>query len=226
MTYTLARPDSRAYAGPPVKGFLTGMMLLAGMILLAACANLGSLFAARAADRARDGAAAGAGVDSQAYSAGSVYGGGVDLAVGGRCGLSAACVLRRLSAGSRSPVSDACACIPGRASVCVALAVGVGQWVSLWSGARTTDSAHQSLRGCESRIGGMLGRRITLRDMLLVVQIAICAVLVTSSLVAVRGLVRSLHSNFGFEPQNGMLVNTDCAWPDTAAIRCRPCRGA
>jgi predicted permease len=43
---------------------------------------------------------------------------------------------------------------------------------------------------------------------LLVVQIAICALLVTSSLVAVRGLVRSLHGNFGFEPRNAMLVNT------------------
>ena len=42
-----------------------------------------------------------------------------------------------------------------------------------------------------------IGRRLTIRDVLLVVQIAICAVLVTSSLVAVRGLVRSLHSKFG-----------------------------
>jgi predicted permease len=49
-------------------------------------------------------------------------------------------------------------------------------------------------------------RRFTLRDILLALQIAICAVLVTSSLVAVRGLVRSLHSNFGFEPQNVMLA--------------------
>src|SRR5260221_13089702 len=55
---------------------------------------------------------------------------------------------------------------------------------------------------------GTVGWRITARDVLLVVQIAICAVLVTSSLVAVRGLVRSLHSNFGFEPRNAMLVNT------------------
>ena len=48
---------------------------------------------------------------------------------------------------------------------------------------------------------GTAGRRITVRDLLLVVQIAICAVLVTSSMVAVRGLVRSMHGNFGFEPR-------------------------
>ena len=40
-------------------------------------------------------------------------------------------------------------------------------------------------------------------------QIAICAVLVTSSLVAVRGLARSMHSSFGFLPQNAMLVESD-----------------
>ncbi|HMH13525.1 MAG TPA: ABC transporter permease [Edaphobacter sp.] len=56
---------------------------------------------------------------------------------------------------------------------------------------------------------GANGRRLTIRDLLLVLQIAICAVLVTSSLVAVRGLARSMHSNFGFLPQNGMLVDTD-----------------
>jgi predicted permease len=54
-----------------------------------------------------------------------------------------------------------------------------------------------------------VGRRMSVRDLLLVVQIAICAVLVTSSMVAVRGMVRSLHSNFGFDPRNAMLVNTD-----------------
>jgi predicted permease len=49
----------------------------------------------------------------------------------------------------------------------------------------------------------------TLRDLLLAGQVAICAVLVTSSLVAVRGLVRSLHSNFGFDPNHVMLVRVD-----------------
>ena len=62
--------------------------------------------------------------------------------------------------------------------------------------------------GSTGIIAGNTGRRITLRDVLLVVQIAICAVLVTSSLVAVRGLARSMHSNFGFEPENAMLVDT------------------
>jgi predicted permease len=54
-----------------------------------------------------------------------------------------------------------------------------------------------------------IGRQFNLRDLLVVLQIAVCAVLVTSSLVAVRGLLRSLHSNFGFATQNAMLVETD-----------------
>ena len=55
---------------------------------------------------------------------------------------------------------------------------------------------------------GAVGRRIAVRDLLLVVQVAICALLVTSSMVAVRGLERSLHGNVGFEPRNAMLANT------------------
>jgi hypothetical protein len=53
------------------------------------------------------------------------------------------------------------------------------------------------------------GRRMTVRDILLVVQIAICGLLVTSSLVAVVGLTRSLYGNFGFEPRNTMLASVN-----------------
>jgi predicted permease len=52
-------------------------------------------------------------------------------------------------------------------------------------------------------------RRFTLRDLLLALQVAICAVLVTASLVAVRGLARSLKSDYGFQPQGALLVKTD-----------------
>jgi len=44
---------------------------------------------------------------------------------------------------------------------------------------------------------------------LLASQIAICAVLVTSSLVAVRGLIRSMNSDYGFDPRNAMVLNTE-----------------
>jgi len=43
----------------------------------------------------------------------------------------------------------------------------------------------------------------------LVGQIAICAVLVTASMVAVRGMTRSMDARLGFEPANVMLADTD-----------------
>ena len=50
----LTRPGLMGdFLGSPVRGFLYGLMGLAGIVLLAACANLGSLFAARTADRTR-----------------------------------------------------------------------------------------------------------------------------------------------------------------------------
>src|SRR5689334_21021014 len=55
LTFRLARPGLYGdFLGRPVRGFMAGLTLLAALILLAACANLGSLFAARAADRARE----------------------------------------------------------------------------------------------------------------------------------------------------------------------------
>jgi hypothetical protein len=50
MTFVLNRPNLYGdFIGKPARQFLTGLLLLAGLILLAACANLGSLFGALAA---------------------------------------------------------------------------------------------------------------------------------------------------------------------------------
>jgi predicted permease len=52
-------------------------------------------------------------------------------------------------------------------------------------------------------------RRFALRDLLLGAQIAICTLLVTASLLAVRGMVHALHVPLGFQPQGAILVDMD-----------------
>jgi predicted permease len=49
---------------------------------------------------------------------------------------------------------------------------------------------------------------LTVRDLLLAAQVTVCAVLVTSSMVAARGLVYSIRGHYGFEPRNVLLLST------------------
>ena len=216
MTYSLARPSLAGdMLGPAVKGFMTGLMLLAGLILLAACANLGSLFAARAADRSREVALRLALGSSRKRILRGVLTEAVLISlVGGVLGLlGSVALLRQLS--TWHPIPEYPMHVPVYPDANVYL---VALFLALASGFLFgAVPVRQILRtnpyelvkgGLSGIIAGNTRRRITLRDVLLVVQIAICAVLVTSSLVAVRGLARSMHSNFGFEPENTMLVDT------------------
>ena len=55
LEFKLTRPGLMGdFFGAPARGFLAGVLALAGIVLMAACANLGSLFAARTADRTRE----------------------------------------------------------------------------------------------------------------------------------------------------------------------------
>ena len=217
MTFALARPSLAGdLLGPPVKGFVTGLMLLSGLILLAACANLGSLFAARAADRSREIALRLALGSSRKRVLRGVFTEAVLISIaGGFLGLlGSIALLRQLSAWQPIPSLPAHAPVDPDASVYL-----VALLLSLASGflfgavpvrqILRTNPYEVVKAGSTGIIAGNAGRRITVRDVLLVVQIAICAVLVTASLVAVRGLVRSMHSNFGFDTQNAMLVDTN-----------------
>jgi predicted permease len=213
MGFKLARPGLVGdVIGGPVRAFLAGLMALAGLILLAACANLGSLFAARAADRSREIALRLALGSSRRRILRQLFTEAVMVSLmGGAAGLAGSVVLLRwLSVWQ--PVSNFPIRVPVSPDVHV---YGVALLLALASGLLFgVVPVRQVLRANPYEVvkagsTGMTGRRWTMRDLLLVVQIAICAVLVTSSLVAVRGLVRSLHSNFGFAPQNATLVDTD-----------------
>jgi predicted permease len=214
VKFTLARPGLVGdMLGGPARAFMAGMMLLAGLILLAACANLGSLFAARAADRSKEIAlrmALGSwkGLILRQLLTEAIV---VSLA-GGAVGLVGGIgILRWLSAWE--PVPNIPINVPVNPDVwtfivAFSLAVVSGLLFGIVPVRQVLKSdPWQIIRSGGTNLGGM--RRFTLRDLLLVGQIAICAVLVTSSLVAVRGLARSLHSNFGFQPEHVMLVDTD-----------------
>jgi predicted permease len=214
VKFTLARPGLIGdMLGGPARAFMAGLMLLAGLILLAACANLGSLFAARAADRAKETAlrlALGSrrGLILRQMLTEAVL---VSL-VGGALGLAGGVViLRFLSAWQ--PIPDIPINVPvnpdaSTYAVALVLALVSGLLFGIVPVRQVMRSdPWQVIRTGAAVAGGH--RRFTVRDILLAVQIAICAVLVTSSLVAVRGLARSLHSNFGFVPQNVVLVECD-----------------
>ncbi len=212
--FSLARPGLIGdFMGGPARAFVAGLMLLSGLILLAACANLGSLFAARAADRAKDVAlrlALGSrrGRILRQLLAEAVL---VSL-VGGVVGLAGGLViLRALSVWQ--PIGNVPINVPVNPDirtyiVALALALVSGLLFGIVPIRQVMRSdPWQIIRTGMSSTSGM--KRFSLRDVLLVVQIAICAVLVTSSLVAVRGLMRSMSNNFGFTPDGAMLVQTD-----------------
>ncbi len=195
--------------GPAVRAFVAGLMLLSGLILLAACANLGSLFAARASDRSREVALRLAlGSNRRRILRQLLTEAGLLSLAGGALGcFGSFLLLRKLS--TWEPISGVPIHMPVTPDVklywfALALALISGLLFGIVP-------VRQILRANPYEIvkagsGGRTGRRITSRDVLLGVQIAICAVLVTSSVVAVRGLLRSLHTRFGFEPRDTMTA--------------------
>ena len=214
LKFFLARPGLVGDTlGQPARAFMAGLLLLAGLILLAACANLGSLFAARAADRSREIAMRMALGSRRGLIIRQLFTEAILISlVGGAVGLVGGIgILRVLSAWQ--PVPDIPINVPVNPDVSTyALALVLALVSGFLFGAVPVRQVLRSdpwqiIRAGSSGIGSL--RRFTLRDLLLVTQIAICAVLVTASLVAVRGLARSIHANFGFQPQQVMLAHTD-----------------
>ncbi len=199
--------------GRPTRAFMTGLMILAGLILLAACANLGSLFTARAADRSREIAIRTALGSRRKLIFRQLLTEAVLVSLaGGALGMAAAVAILRLLSTWR-PIPNIPINVPVNPDATTyALAVFLAIFSGLLFGIVPIRQILRSDPWQIIRAGGATtgaARRITVRDILLVLQIAICAVLVTASLVAVRGLARSLESSYGIQPAGVVLAKTD-----------------
>jgi len=206
----LVRPGLFADDGDVIRGFLYSVTGLALLVLVAACANLASLFAARASDRSRELAvrvALGAShwrLVRQLMTEATV----VSL-IGGTAGLVTASLLLGVLNRWDSPYGHLAVNVDARVYFVALILTLIS---ALFFGIVPARQAWQSspLQAMKSGpVDSMPLRRFASRDLLLGAQITICMLLVTASLVAVRGMVRLLHAPLGFQPQDVMLAETD-----------------
>src|SRR5215469_1015462 len=186
----------------PVRSFATGVMLLAGLVLLAACTNLASLLAVRSADRHRELAIRISIGASRGRIARQLVTESIPIALLGG-GLGCCIAVTLLNALARWRVSldfpvqfDVTAdwrvflfAFLAAIAICICLAIAPAR--RAWR----TDP-YQRLKAPDG-----VRRRWAFRDVVLAGQIALCCVLVTASFVSLRGLVESLTMPLGIEPR-------------------------
>ena len=199
--------------GDPVRAFLSAITVLALLVLLAACANLGSIFAARAEDRSRELAIRLAVGSTRWYVLRQLLTESILVSVlGGIAGTFFATALLQVLSRWQPFVNFPAHVLvtPDLLVYAVALILSIGSGVlfgllparQIWR----TDAA-QVMKSGSSTMATF--RSFALRDVLLVVQIVLCTLLVTASLVAVRGMQRSLSAPLGVDPQGVTLATTD-----------------
>jgi predicted permease len=206
--------------GEVIRGFLYSVNALALLVLAAACANLATLFAARAADRSRELALRVSLGSSRSRLVRQLLTEAMLVSLmGGAAGLASADLLlgvlnrwQYLKNVHLDAIVDSRVYLAGLAlTLASALVFGMAPALQVWRSS--------PLQMMKSGSGGgpsdtSLLRRFALRDLLLGVQIAICTLVVTASLVAVRGMAQALHVPLGFQPQGAMLVGMDLGQED------------
>jgi predicted permease len=205
----LIRPGLQGDAADVIRGFLYSVTGLALLVLVATCANLTSLFAARTADRSRELAmrvALGAScwrlvrqLMTEAVVL-SILGGAAGLAIAGL--LLGALSRWQLYGHAVASVDAPVYLVTLTFTVVIALLFGLIPARKAWQ-----SSPLQAIKSGPT--DSIMRRRFTPRDLLLGAQIAICMLLVSASLVAIRGMVRMLHTPLGFQPQGAMLAEIE-----------------
>jgi predicted permease len=213
LTLRLRQPGPAGDENDPTKNVLLGIMLLAFLILLAACANLASIFSARAADRSSELAVRLAIGASRWIVLRQLLAEAIVVSVAG--GLTgtfvAGLLLRWLS--NWQPFGD----FPTRLLVVpdarvYLVAVGMSLASGLFFGLLPARQVWRTDVVQAIKTGYVLAgslRRFAFRDVLLMLQIVVCTLLVTASAVAIRGMQRAMHVPLGFNPQNVMIAQGD-----------------
>ncbi len=210
MPLRLVRPGLWADDGDVIRGFLYSVTGLALLMLAAACANLASLFAARAADRSRELAVRVALGASQWRLVRQVMTEAVVLSmVGGGAGLVSAGLLLVALSRWQSPYGHMAVSVDAPVYLAALSFTLVSALLFGMIPARQVRHSSPLQAMKSGPVDAMPLRRFAPRDLLLGTQIAICMLLVTASLVAVRGMVRMLHAPIGFQPQGVILADVD-----------------
>jgi predicted permease len=213
LQFKLAKPGLAGdWVGGPMKAFTLGVLGLAALVLLAACANLASLLTARSADRQREVAirlsigAKRARVVRQVLTETLV----LSLA-GGAAGYALAFVLSQALSRWRAPMDFPVQMDvnPDWRVLLFAFAVSIVAGALFgsapaWRASKT--DANAVLKGSITTWGC---RRLAFRDVLVVLQVALCFVLVAACLISLRGLQQALKMRLGFEPEEVSVVAFD-----------------
>jgi len=210
LVFKLVRPGLAGdFFGAPARGFLVGVMGLAAIVLLAACANLGSLFAARTADRAREIAIRMAIGSSRWRILRPVL---IEAFVISICGGACACVLAWITLGGLDRWHPFTAfpfkfhLLPRPSLILMALLISA--LAAVLFGLMPLRQIFKTDPNDAIKSGGQssVGRRWALRELLLTAQIALCCVTVTAAFVSLRGLSKALTMDLGVNPNNAVLT--------------------
>ncbi len=206
LSLKLARPGLIGDAlGQPVRAFTLGVLMLAGLVLLAACANLASVLAARGADRRRELAiriSIGAGrgrIIRQLLTETLLL-----AASGGAAGCALAVAIARALSAWRAPVDvpvqfDVHADLRVLLFAClISTAAGLLFGLAPARQAARTDP-NSALKDGDD--GSRRGQRWALRDALVTIQVALCVVLVAACALALRGLQQATTMAIGIDPR-------------------------
>jgi predicted permease len=197
--------------GDAARGFLSGVLVLALLVLIAACVNLASIFAARAADRGRELAIRMAIGSSRWRMLRQVLSEAALLSVfGGAAGTFVAAALLRVLSRWRPiaafPIHVTVAADARVYAIAVLLAAASCILPAMLTARQIWQiDAMQVMKGSATGVF----RRLTARDVLLGLQVALCALLVTCALVGLRGMNRQLHAPMGFQPEGVVLAETE-----------------